>query len=110
MAPVGSSPNVTGSRIARPADGPTPGITPTTMPIITPKTSRRTFCTVSRATTPVINSCMSHTSTKRQDALRQTDVEPGLEGEIQKDGDGDRDDHGADVVFGVEEPQRRPEE
>jgi hypothetical protein len=36
IAPIGSMPNVTGSRIASPAEGPKPGITPTIMPTIAP--------------------------------------------------------------------------
>jgi hypothetical protein len=35
-APVGSMPNVTGSRMASAAEGPKPGMMPTIMPTITP--------------------------------------------------------------------------
>ena len=47
---------------------------------------------------------------ERQNALRQTDVEADLQGEVEEDGNGDSDDHRADVVLAVEEPEGHAEE
>jgi hypothetical protein len=47
---------------------------------------------------------------ERQDALRQPGVEAELEREVEDHRNGDGDDHRADVVLGIQEPQRRAEE
>ena len=47
---------------------------------------------------------------ERQNALRQTDIQADLQCEVEEDGNRDSDDHRADVVLAVEEPEGHTEE
>src|SRR5262245_55206484 len=52
MAPVASSLNVSGSRMAIPAIGPIPGSTPTAVPMIEPSSANSRFCGCSATRKP----------------------------------------------------------
>src|ERR1700754_2278218 len=108
IAPVGSSANVTGSRIAMPADGPSPGITPTIIPSSTPAASSSTFWTVSSARMPCprsANRSTEHLSEPGEDAFGQPRPEQRLEQQIQADSQADADRGVQRRAGAVQQPQ-----
>src|SRR5512134_1256743 len=81
-APVGSSLTVSGSSIATVSAGPTPGSTPTKVPIVTPMKPQRRLIGVSATPKPVASDARVSTASgsrgtqdRREPAARQADVE-----------------------------------
>src|SRR5512134_516425 len=80
-APVGSSLNVSGIRMAVPAAGPSPGSTPISVPNVQPMSAKARFCRLIAAARPVMRCCRVSTpaTSYPEHAYRQRHLEPMVE-------------------------------
>src|SRR5438105_3036189 len=89
---VGSMPKVSGSSIATPEGGPTPGSAPISMPTITPHTAMKMLNGVSATPKPIARLPRKSIGSERPEkSLGQRHVQPVREDEPVEAGGRDRD-------------------